>query len=169
MNKQTRLYNIILPVWLLLWYPSFLWLAVIPLNWLIDWLVTRYSLKRLGDADYQARSMKLSWKICLAGFAADLAGVLLLTGALLLFSDMEGALGEIGYALGWNPFGNVFSLLIVLAAIALSALVIYLLDRRILAREDLTAEQVRKTALTLAVVTAPYLYLIPISLFNSGF
>ena len=137
MRKSYRLYNIILPVWLLVWFPSWLWLLVIPANWLIDWLVTKYALKRLGDADYSSRSLKLSWKIRLAGFVSDFAGSLLLLGALYLFSSLDGDFRLVEQGLGWNPFANVFSVLIVLFAIVLSGFCIYFLDRRILAKEDL--------------------------------
>ncbi len=169
MKKQYRMYNIILPVWLLVWFPSWLWLLVIPANWLIDWLVTRYALKRLGDAEYSPRSLKLSWKICIAGFVSDFAGSLLLVGALYLFSALDGDFRLVEQGLGWNPFSNVFSVLIVLIAITLSGFCIYFLDRRILSKEELASEQVKKTALALAVITAPYLYLLPASLFYRGY
>ncbi len=168
MKKQYRLYNIILPVWLLVWFPSWLWLLLIPANWLIDWLVTRYALKRLGDVGYAPRSLKLSWKICIAGFVSDFAGSLLLVGALYLISALDGDFRLVEQGLGWNPFSNVFSVLIVLFAIALSGFCIYFLDRRILAKEELSSEQEKKTALALAVITAPYLYLLPASLFYRG-
>ncbi len=169
MKKEYRLYNIILPIWLLVWFPSWLWLLIIPANWLIDYLVTRYMLRRLGDADYSSRALKLSWKICIAGFASDFAGSLLLAGALFVFSELDGNLRVIGDGLGWNPFTNIYSVLIILAAIALSGVCIYFLDRRILKKEELTPEQVKKTALALAVITAPYLYLLPASVFYRGF
>lgn len=168
MKKNCRLYNIILPVWLLVWFPSWLWLLVIPVNWLIDWLVARYALKRLGDAEYSARSLKLSWKICLAGFVSDFAGSLVLLGAYYLFYALDGAFRLVEQGLSWNPFSNIFSVLIVLFAIVLSGFCIYFLDRRILAKEELTSEQVKRTALALAVITAPYLYLLPASLFYRG-
>ena len=165
MKKEVRLYNIILPIWLLVWIPSWLWLLLIPINWLVDWLVTRYALKRLGDEGYASRSLKLSWKICIAGFVSDFAGALLLLGALYLCSVLGGNFSPIEQGLGWNPFTNVFSVLLLMAAIALSGFCVYQFDRRILGKENLTPEQVHKTALALAVITAPYLYLLPASLF----
>ena len=166
MKKQVRLYNIILPIWLLVWFPTWLWLLLIPANWLIDWLVTRTALKRLGDAAYSTRSWKLSWKICLAGFLSDFVGSLLLLGTLYLFNNLKGAFRPIEQGLGWNPFTNVYSILILFAAMLLSGLCIYFLDRRILEKDGLSAHQAKTTALVLAVITAPYLYLLPASLFN---
>jgi len=115
MKKSYRLYNIILPIWLLIWFPSWLWL--------------------------------------------------ILLGAMYLLGAIGGNFHEIEFGLNWNPFSNIFSMLIILAAILVSGICIYHLDKRILQKETLTAEQVKKTALALAVVTAPYLYLLPASLF----
>jgi hypothetical protein len=165
MKNEKRLYNIILPIWLLIWFPSWLWLIVIPANWLIDWLVTRYALKHAGDTAYVSRSMRLSWKICLAGFISDFVGSLILLGTMYLLGAIGGDLHAIEFGLNWNPFSNIFSVLIILAAILVSAICIYHLDKRILGKENLTTDQAKKTALTLAVVTAPYLYLLPASLF----
>ena len=169
MKRDYRLYNIILPIWLLIWFPSWLWFLLIPANWLVDWLVTGFALKNLGDADYRSRSMRISWKICIAGFVSDFAGSLILLGALYLFSALGEPFRPIEQGLGWNPFTNIFSVLIILAAIAVSGFCIYFLDRNILKKEDLTENQIRKTALALAVITAPYLYLLPASLFYRGF
>ena len=169
MKRDYRQYNIILPIWLLIWFPSWLWFLLIPANWLVDWLVTRFALKNLGDADYRSRSMRISWKICIAGFVSDFAGSLILLGALYLFSALGVPFRPIEQGLGWNPFSNIFSVLIILAAIAVSGICIYFMDRNILKKEDLTENQKRKTALALAVITAPYLYLVPASLFYRGF
>ena len=81
-------------------------------------------------------------------------------------SCLDGDFRPIEQGLGWNPFTNVFSVLILLAAILLSGLCIYCLDRRILEKHGLSAQQAKTTALALAVITAPYLYLLPASLFN---
>ena len=57
-NKTIRLYNIILPIWLLVWWPSFLWLGLIPANYLIDFLVTYLSMKKLGIEDCKEKTRK---------------------------------------------------------------------------------------------------------------
>ena len=165
MKREHRLYNIILPVWMLIWVPSYLWLFIIPANWLVDWLVTKYAMKHAGVSDYPDRSLKISWKICIAGFVSDFIGAALLVGALYLFSYLGHDYQAIETGLGWNPFTNIFSILIILAAVILSGFCIYKLDRMILLKDGLTREQAAKTALWLAVLTAPYLYFLPASLF----
>ena len=83
-NKTTRLYTIILPIWLLIWFPTWLWLILIPVNYLIDFMVTYLSMKKLGIEDCKQKTLKHSWKICLIGFFSDFVGVVFLLGVLYL-------------------------------------------------------------------------------------
>ena len=71
------------------------------------------------------------------------------------------SLRAINHGLGLNPFENAVSFLIVVVAILLAAYCIYRFDLHILKRAGLSEEQGRKSALWLAVVTAPYLFLLP--------
>ena len=155
-------YNILLPIWLLVWWPSPLWLVLVPANYLIDRLVLRWGLKGMEERDAFCR--RHCWKVCLAGFASDLVGALLLFGAMLALSETPGG-SELADAvvdgLGFNPFAHVLSLVIVLVAIAVAGLCIFLLDRWILTRAGLAAELARSAALRLAVITAPWLFLFP--------
>lgn len=44
-HKQSiTLYNILFPIWILVWIPSPLWLLLVPLNFAIDYLVLYKSL-----------------------------------------------------------------------------------------------------------------------------
>ena len=168
-NKTTRLYNIILPIWLLIWWPSFLWLLLIPANYLVDSLVTYLSMKRLGIENCKEKTLKHSWKVCLIGFLSDFAGAAFLLAVMYLVDIvLPNEIGEsISYGLSWKP--NPASILIILIAIAISGLQIYFLNRRMLKKDpELSSEQVRRIALDLAIFTAPYLFLIPSSLIYRG-
>lgn len=161
MERNTKVYNILLPIWIIIFVPSWLWLLLIPANYLIDRIVLKWSL---GDMDGRGQFCRQhNWKICLAGFLSDFVGaalLLMIVVPLVGVTDsklVEDAAGGIMM----NPFTNVLSVVITLAAIALSALCIYLLDKKILLKAGLDLEQAKKSALRLAVITAPYLYLIP--------
>ena len=80
-NENVRLYNILLPLWLLLFWPSALWLVLIPANYLIDRFVLRWSLGEMPEKGAFCR--RHTWKICLAGFASDLAGACILFGVFM--------------------------------------------------------------------------------------
>ena len=168
---KVTLHNILLPLWILVFWPSWLWLILIPANYLIDRVVLRWSLGDMPEKGSFCR--RHTWKICIAGFAADGIGALLLF-AVFMFSAVveETPVGEIfqdiAYGVGFNPFSDILAFLIVAAAVLLAMLVIYLLDRWILKRAGLEMEQVKKSAIRLAVITAPYLFFFPSAMLYSG-
>lgn len=162
MKKQSgRLYNVLFPIWMLVWFPSWLWLILIPANLLIDGLVLHFSLKKLQIEDPQLIRRNL-WKVCLAGFASDFAGALILLAAVLAIRDPQ-----LSSAMTWNPFTDIRALLIHIACIGAAGAMIFLLNQMIF-RKQLSREQCRFIALCLAVLTAPYLYLLPASLIYSN-
>ncbi|MBQ6315301.1 MAG: hypothetical protein IJI11_06870 [Mogibacterium sp.] len=168
MEGNTRLYNILLPIWIIIFVPSWLWLLLIPANYLIDRIILNWSL---GDMDGRGQfCRKHNWKICLAGFVSDFAGaaLLLITAVPLVSVTDNKFVEDAAGGIMMNPFTNVLSVIITLAAIAVSALCIYLLDKKILLKAGLDMEQAKKSATRLAVITAPYLYLIPSELLYRG-
>ena len=167
-NKTVKLYNVLLPIWLLIFVPSFLWLVLIPLNYLIDRIVLKWSLKDMDEKGAFCR--KHNWKICIAGFVNDFIGVLFLFGTYIALSDIDQgspvrkAIGNVVYGLGFDPFSNVLALVIIVLAIAIAGACIYFVDKRILAKAGLDTAQAKNSALKLALITAPYLFLIPSSI-----
>ena len=165
LEKKTdkRVYNILLPIWLIIFMPSWLWLLLIPANYLIDRIVLRWSLGDMPEKGLFCR--KHNWKICLAGFASDFAGAVLLFAVSQLIFGVSDNVNSFIYqaadGIMFNPFSNILSLIAVIAAIALSAACIYKLDRSILIKAGLNIEQAKKSATRLAVITAPYIYLMP--------
>ena len=159
-RRRPAFYNVMFPLWMLIWFPSWLWLLLIPANYLIDRLVLWWSL---GSAEDRQRFCRQhTWRICLVGFASDFAGSLLLLGAYLLLSSSDSDwTHDIIWGLGFNPFSSIVGLLVTVAAIALSGMCIYALDLRIIRKTGLSEDQSRHSALMLAVLTAPYLFLIP--------
>ena len=157
--KYTRLYNVLFPIWMLVWMP-FSWFAVIPLNYLIDRFVLG---KSLDISEKEAFLRKNTWKICLAGFFADFCGTALLF--MLIASDrLRKIVGsELINQITYNPFLSISAFLSVLAVIFAAASVIYILDCIILKKCGLDQKQAHHSALYMAVFTAPYLFLIPSS------
>ena len=165
-DSNVRFYNILLPLWLIIFLPSYLWLGLIPLNYIIDRVVLRWSLGDMPDKGLFCR--KHTWKICLAGFFSDLVGSLILLGVSIPASEISEKFYDIGHAIMFDPFSNLIGLLIVIASITVSAVCIYLLDKWILGRAGLGPEQVKRSAIRLALITAPYLYLFPSRLLYEG-
>ena len=153
-KKELRLYNLMFPVWMLIWWPSPLWLVLIPLNYALDALVLHVSLP--AATDRRAFRRRHTWKICLAGFLSDFLGSALLF-AVYALSPARQLTNDIAY----DPFGSAAALAVTLASILLAAAAIFLLDRWVLCRSGLDADAARRAARNLAVFTAPYLFLFP--------
>ena len=128
-DNGIKLYNILLPLWLLIFLPSYLWLVLIPLNYIIDRVVLGASLM-LGESSEKAQ--------------------------------------DVGSAIMFDPFSNLPGLLIVFAGIAVSAVCILFLDEWILRRTGLDPQQAKRSAIRLALITAPYLFLFPTRLLYEG-
>ncbi len=162
-KKDIKLYNIMLPLWLLLFWPSPLWLVLIPINYIIDRLVLRWGLKGLENRGELCK--KLTWKICLAGFLSDFIGAIVLFCVSILpeliWERTSTFMENLSYGVGFNPFDSILSFFIVILAIAVSGLAIYLIDKLILTKAGIDLERAKSAALKLALVTAPYLYLVP--------
>ena len=172
-NKRTILYNLFFPVWILVWLPSFLWLIIIPLNYLLDRVIFTINARKQNSGLTKEFFRKHTWKLFLLGFVADFAGSILLLIPLLIRPSEETAMnynetifGKFMNALQFNAFENPLALLYTLFAIAVAGLLIYNFDRLVIQKTgEFTREQARKIALFMAIFTAPYLYLIPAGLF----
>lgn len=159
-------YNILLPLWLMIFLPSYLWLALIPLNYFIDRIVLKWSLGDKPDKGLFCRNH--TWKICLAGFFSDFVGATIMLAISIPIADHNEKFYDIGHAIMFDPFSNLLGLLVVVACIAISAACIYFLDKWIMGKAGLDPDQVKRAAIRLALITAPYLYLFPSRLLYEG-
>lgn len=143
MKKDVKLYNVLFPVWMLMTLPV-IWWIVIPGNFLIDSLVLVIAMKvlKIGDPwDFYRRHII---PVFLLGFMADvLASLPMWLGVYL---DLGG------------PWAD--SPVLTVPGVLLAGVLIYGFDYFISFRK-LDKSLRRKLALTFAIATAPYTYLIP--------
>ena len=158
-HRCIKLYNLLFPIWLIIFIPSVLWFVLIPANYVIDRTVLYLSLK--GHSQRTDICKRNAWRICLAGFLSDFIGSLFLVGCLSSEGEADNAFNRALNAVGYNPFHSIGSFLLVLFAIAIAGFLIYFFDRKILTSYGLDIASARKSALWLAFITAPYLYFIP--------
>ena len=165
-KRSETLYNLILPVWMIFFWPSYLWLILIPLNYLWDRIVLYWSLKDLPERGRFCR--RHTWKICLAGFLSDLLGFLLLLGFFILSEATK--FGDLVESMAYyDPFSHPLAFLTVALSVLAAGFAVYFLDRLILTKAGLAPEQAKRSALWLALLTAPYLYFFPTTvLYESG-
>ena len=163
-KREIRLYNMILPLWLLWIFPQ-VWFLLLPGNLLIDTEVLLCALLALRRPDKGRLMKRLWWRIWWRGFAADAAGVAWLLLALILWDMnvgrrrtfwqkwLEGVMGD--------PFSHPVAFLWTLAAVAIAGVCIYYLDKKPMRAAGLTDREAHRAALALAIVTAPWAFLIP--------
>lgn len=180
--KNIKLYNLILPPYLLMVFVP--WLAVLSIvgNFLIDSLVLviiSFFIYKNKDRCFKKNYYKKNiWKVYILGFLADFMG------AIYLFLG-----SNVGYAYINNPnhpdttylyklldamndvtnhsdTTTVYSVCFIISAVLLAAVAIFVFDYFLVFRNaDITKKEKVMSALTFAVCTAPYTFLLPSNLF----
>lgn len=162
MKKEIKLYNIIFPIWMLVLLPP-MWIAILPANFIIDSIVLLIALKFIiKNTDIRKNYKKTVFKVWILGFAADLAGTLTLFVVETGFSNMGNKVINQLEAIYWNPLDNPYAFIYICFAIVISAILIFIFNYKISFKNvDLNKIEKIKVSLTLAILTAPYTFLIP--------
>lgn len=158
---SVKLCNVLFPIWILIFFPQVL-AIVIPGNLIVDAAVLLIALAAMHHRAKGAVLRKCWWKVWLLGFAADLIGAAWMVLGWFVTSwvpSLDSSLGKILY----NPFGHPAAFLWTAAGVAIAGWFIFLLDRRVFRSvPELTSRQSTRLALTFAIVTAPWLFFLPL-------
>lgn len=159
--KQTRLYNVIFPIWLLFLFPA-VWLVVVPANLLIDCAVVLLALIALRHTQKKAVLKQVWWGVWIMGFASDFVGALFLLPSMFLLGYLPEPWDSWLEPVMYNPFKSWLAFAVTLIAVALSGVCIYFLNQRgMRSCAELTDRERHVVSLTLAIVTAPWTFFIP--------
>ena len=159
--NDVKAYNLIFPIWMFLFFPPVVFIALFG-NFIIDSLVLigcYYWFKCASSLTpfYRAHILKV-W---IFGFLADIIGAAIL----LLIYISETFIGfpyELVMAISYNPFLDPLAFVIVLFAILVSGLFIFLFNYHFTFKKTIEDKRKRaKVALTIAVLTLPWTFLIP--------
>lgn len=148
-QRDIKLYNVIFPLWAIFFFTP---LIIIPLigNLIIDGLVIYLTLL--------LKKTKLEWKKLRAiilkawgiGFGSDLVG------SVLLFTLSSNSIID-----DYNPFANMLTTLAYLFAILAAGIMIFWFNYRVLMGEGIERKTSLTVAITMGILTAPWLFLIP--------
>lgn len=162
--KQEKLYNVIFPVWFLLFFPPIIFLTLAG-NFIIDSLVILvcFFAFKLADSydNLETFYKKTILKVWIFGFLADILGaaVLFIIGIL---GDFWGIPHKLISAVNYDPFSNRWAVVIIIFSMLVSAFFIFLLNYRITFRNQISEKKLRfKLALTIAIITMPWTFLLP--------
>lgn len=161
MNKKgIKLYNLIFPVYMLWLIPPVFFIFA-ALNFIIDSAVILITKKALKIENIFSKYKKVILKVWFFGFLADFVGALFLFGMSGLFENLD---IPIKYSIDYNPFGNIYSLIITLLGILIAGFLIFVFNRKFSFKKvDITERQKFILSLVMAIATAPYLFLLPMT------
>lgn len=159
-NKDIKLYNIIFPVYMLWLIPPVIFIVGI-LNFIIDSVVVLITEKILKIEDIFSKYKKVILKVWIFGFLADFIGALFLFITSALFEELN---IPIKYNINYNPFGNIYALIITIIGILIAGILIFIFNKKICFKKiDITEKQRFILSLVMAIVTTPYLFLLPMN------
>ena len=171
MKKDHRLYNMILPPFMLWGFVPWMTTVAIVGNFIIDSVVLLIlSAVFFKKADWRFY-INCIFKIWIFGFLADVIGWLFLF--IIAFTSHASYVGDdslahqiesgVYFAVNHgNSFYNIWSFLYLFCGVLIAGVLIFVLDYFIsFNRTSLTKKQRIKAALSFAVFTAPYTFLLP--------
>ncbi len=153
MKRDVRLYNAIFPIWMIQILSPIGWLFTVVGNFAIDSMVI-LAVAALCKAAEKGKLYRASiWKVFLLGFAADIIGGLCMLLISLIFQIA--------------PSGD--ELYLTIPGLVFTAGLIFIFNYFISFRKQEKSFRF-KQAIALAVLTAPYTFLIPTDIFrNNGY
>ncbi|NLO97237.1 MAG: hypothetical protein GX091_04070 [Peptococcaceae bacterium] len=162
--NQIKLYNIIFPIWFLLFFPPVILITLLG-NFVIDSvviIVCFFLFKLAGQQKSLGEFYKGSIiKVWILGFLADFIGAAILF-VLGILGDFYGLPYELTSAINFDPFSNPLAVLLIILAMLVSAVLIFIFNFKITFNNLIGEQKVRfKVAITLAVVTMPWTFLLP--------
>lgn len=172
--KEVKLYNMILPPFMLFLFIPWLWLVSIVGNFIIDSVVLLLLIlimfRKLDFKMYKETILSV-W---FYGFIADIFGVLYLV-AVALGSNAEyyegnnvwkQILSGIYLATSHSHFDSIYGVLFIVSGILLSAVLIFVFNYFISFKNSILSKKQKVImSLSIAVLTAPYTFLLPKELF----
>ena len=175
MNKKSaKLYNVIFPVWIVWLYPV-TWVAIVPLNILVDFLVTMLALKLIKIEKPMEVIKKSLAKTVALGFVADIIATAVLMVLSFGIYETKNTISKwfydnIAVPIMNDYYSTPWGILVMILAVMFAGFLVYVFNRKFSFRNtDLSESQIKKVSMTLAIITAPYLFLIPTNVFYNLF
>lgn len=165
--QQMKLYNMIFPIWLMMFFPPVILLTLAG-NFVMDTLVLivcYFVFRSEIDLDCLTFYKKSILKVWIFGLLADIVGAILLFACMAL-QDFLGLSNEVIKGITYDPFSNVLAVIIIFISILISGLFILLFNHNFTFQRILKDELTRwKVAAFIAILTLPWTFLLPTKLF----
>ena len=173
MKRDVKLNNVIFPIWMMWIFPPLALLALVG-NFVIDSVVilvafAAFKVTKSAGLSIGQLYKKSILKVWVIGFLADIVGASMLFVTMLTLESINGT-SDIIAGICYNPFTNAIGFLIVVIAVVLAVVLIWIFNYYIVFNKLIEDSKIRmKVALTIAIVTMPWTYLIPTQWLYNGF
>ncbi|SKA79281.1 hypothetical protein SAMN05443428_10328 [Caloramator quimbayensis] len=166
--RKIKLYNIIFPIWFLLFLPPVIIITLIG-NFTIDSLVIMacFFVFRLGNIQNNLKTFykKSILKVWIFGFLADIIGA-----SILFLLEMVGNYlklpNELITAIDYDPFSHPVAVVIIIFSMLIAAVFIFVFNYKFTFKKQIEDKKLRlKVAITIAIITMPWTFLLPTKLF----
>ncbi|MEC1722960.1 hypothetical protein [Schinkia azotoformans] len=159
-----KIYNVIFPIWFLLFFPPVIFITLFG-NYVIDSivLIACFYLFNISNLQINLKTFykKSILKVWLYGFLADILGALILFLCTML-EEKIGLSYEITSAISYDPFSHPLAVVIILISMLVASYFIFLFNYKITLVPVIAEARLRfKVALTIAIITTPWTFLLP--------
>lgn len=162
--RKITLYNIIFPIWFLLFLPPVIIITLIG-NFIIDSLVIMacFFVFRLGNTQNNLKTFykKSILKVWIFGFLADIIGA----SILFLLGTVGNSLklpNELIAGINYDPFSHPAAVEIIIFSMLISAVFIFVFNYKFTFKKQIEDKKLRlKVAITIAIITMPWTFLLP--------
>ncbi|PLX26164.1 hypothetical protein C0581_05140 [Candidatus Parcubacteria bacterium] len=154
MKKTVKLYNVFFPIYVMVFFPPIIFLVLIG-NFVIDAVVivsVLYFSKALSTIKHKRKYITKAWGY---GFLADICAALLLL-----------VLEWAGLVYSYKPFESVSNVMFIFFAIVVGGVFVGIFNYRLALRNGLNKKIALRQALFMGIITAPWMFLLPLSLFG---
>lgn len=170
MNK--KLYNVIFPIWFILFFPPVIFITLMG-NYVIDSLVivACFYMFKLDNTQNNLKTFykKSISKVWMFGFLADFIGAAILF-LLSILGDLLRLPNELITGINYDPFSHPGAVLIIIFSMLISGAFILFFNNKFTFGKLIEDKSLRlKVAITIAIVTIPWTFLLPTKWFYHGF
>lgn len=173
MKKYVKLYDVtaLYPIWFLLLMPN-TWIFLIATQFILASFVLLGGLKYMEYEDVSSVWKKTIIWNTLYGFIGYPITCGILFATQFISETMpkgEWLLENLTTPLATNPFSHLTSAIFIIVVVAFSAFISYIMNRFFsFKRTNLNKSQINRLSIYLAIITAPYITMIPsVSLYNA--
>lgn len=173
MKKYVKLYDVtaLYPIWFLLLMPN-TWIFLIATQFILASFVLLGGLKSMEYDDVSSVWKKtIIWNTLYGFIGYPITCGILFATQFISESMPNGAwlLENITTPLATNPFSHVASAIFIIAIVLFAALISYIMNKFFaFRRTNLNKSQVNRLSIYLAIITAPYIVMIPsVSIYNA--